>query len=143
MKKIWNDWLKEGVFIYCAVYTAATLLNSVVYLAQGMRNDPSGNWHEVTRAMIVLIGVLVYELAKHIPIRNLVVRSIVVYAPTLLLALFAVWSTRFIEPLAPHAYRDVFINYTGLFIIVAVIAVTVHALRRKRTDIEAFGDSTN
>ena len=44
---------------------------SVLYLVQGYRDDPSGNWHELTRAGIVLIGVTAYELATKIPIKNL------------------------------------------------------------------------
>ena len=63
MRKIWNSWLKESVFLYCVIYTAVTILNSILYLAQGYRDDPNGNWHELTRAVIVLIGVAAYEMA--------------------------------------------------------------------------------
>ena len=123
MKKQWNNWLKESVFIYCVIYTIVTIANSALYLIQGYRDDPSGNWHELTRAVIVLIGVLAYELAKRLPVRNLLLRSVLVYIPTMGLAFGFVWLNRFIEPLAESAYRDIFINYTGLFIIVSVIAV--------------------
>ena len=131
MKRIWSSWLKEALFIYCAVYTVATLANSVLYLLSGVRDDPSGNWHELTRALIVLIGVVAYEMALHLPIRNIFVRALAVYVPTQLLAFLAVWSTKFIEPLAKSAYRDIFINYTGLFIVVAVISVVVSKLRAR------------
>lgn len=40
MKKIWNAWLKESVYIYCIIYTFITILNSVLYLALGYRDDP-------------------------------------------------------------------------------------------------------
>ncbi len=53
MKKIWNNWLKESIFIYSVIYTVTTIVNSIAYLIQGIRNDPSGNWHELTRALIV------------------------------------------------------------------------------------------
>lgn len=56
MKKVWNSWLREAVFIYCVIYTVFTIMNSVLYLVQGVRDDPSGNWHELARATIVLIG---------------------------------------------------------------------------------------
>ena len=71
MKKIWNNWLKESIYIFSIIYTLVTILNSVLYLVQGYRDDPSGNWHELTRAGIVLIGVTAYELATKIPIKNL------------------------------------------------------------------------
>lgn len=132
MKKIWNEWLKESVFIYSIIYTISTLINSAAYLIQGVREDPSGNWHELTRALIVLIGVLAYELARRLPVKNIFLRTLIVYAVTLACAFLAVWSTRFVEPLAETAYKDIFINYTGLFIVVAVAAVAVRRMRRKR-----------
>ncbi|WP_408633814.1 DUF6608 family protein [Pseudobutyrivibrio xylanivorans] len=33
------------------------------------------------------------------------------------------WVSQFIEPLAKSAYHDIFVNYTGLFLIVAIIAI--------------------
>ncbi len=131
MKKIWEDWLKEGIFLYCVIYTVTTIVNSVAYLSQGVRNDPSGNWHELERAIIVFIGIAAYELAIHLPVRNIILRSIIVYVPTMLLTFFAVWTTQFVEPLAKSAYKDIFINYTGLFVIVAVIAVVVQKISHK------------
>ena len=125
MRKEWCNPLKEGVIIYSIIYTITTISNSVAYLVQGVRDDPSGNWHELTRAMVVLIGVIAYELAIHLPIKNIVLRTVIVYAVTLMCAFFVVWSTQFIEPLAKSAYKDIFINYTGLFITVSIIIVIV------------------
>ena len=132
MKRIWNSWLKESVFIYSVIYTIATVLNSVLYLMQGYRDDPSGNWHELTRAVIVLIGVLAYEMSKRLPVKNVFLRSFLVYLPTMLLAFVFVWLNQFIEPLAESAYRDIFINYTGLFLIVSAIVIIRHYWNKKR-----------
>ena len=35
MKTVWNDWLKQAVFIYSVLYTIATIFNSVLYLLNG------------------------------------------------------------------------------------------------------------
>lgn len=131
MKKGWNNWLKESVYIFCIIYTMATILNSVLYLVQGCRDDPNGNWHELTRAVIVLIGVTAYELATKIPIKNLFTRSIVVYIPTMGLAFGFIWLNQFIEPLAKSAYRDIFINYTSLFVIVSMVAMIGNSIIKK------------
>ena len=131
MRKEWCNPLKEGVIIYSIIYTITTISNSVAYLVQGVRDDPSGNWHELTRAMVVLIGAIAYELAIHLPIKNIVLRTVIVYAVTLMCAFFVVWSTQFIEPLAKNAYKDIFINYTGLFITVSIIIVTVKKIRNR------------
>ena len=132
MGKIWNRFLKEGVFLYCVLYTVVTILNSVLYLAQGIRNDPSGNWHELTRAVIILIGVTAYELAVHLPIKNILLRSLAVYIPTMGLAFGFVWMNQFIEPLAQSAYRDIFINYTGLFLIVCLTAIAGKKIKERQ-----------
>lgn len=125
MRKQWENWLKESIIIYSIIYTITTIVSSTIYLFLGIRDDPSGNWHEITRALIVLIGVFAYELAKYLPIKNVVLRTLVVYVVTLGCAFFVVWSTQFIEPLAKSAYKDIFINYTGLFITVSIIIVIV------------------
>lgn len=132
MKKVWNKWLKESLIVYCSIYTFVTILNSVLYLLQGYRDDPSGNWHELTRAVIVLIGILAYEMAKNLPIKNLICRAVVVYIPTMALAFGFVWMNQFIEPLAKGAYRDIFINYTSLFVIVSVIAIIKNSIQKRK-----------
>ncbi|MEE1252929.1 MAG: DUF6608 family protein [Bacteroidales bacterium] len=131
-EKNWDNWLKESVYIYCTIYTITTILNSVLYLIQGYRDDPSGNWHELTRAVIVLIGVTAYEMATKIPIKNILLRSLVVYVPTLGLVFGFVWLNQFIEPLAKSAYRDMFINYTSLFVIVSIVAIIRNSIKRKK-----------
>ena len=133
MKKKWNNWLKESTFIYCVIYTIVTIMNSILYLIQGYRNDPSGNWHELTRAVIVFIGVVAYEMAIRLPVKNLFLRSVLIYIPTMGLAFVFVWLNRFIEPLAESAYKDIFINYTGLFIIVSAIAIIKSRIRKRKT----------
>ncbi len=132
MKKIWNGWLKESVFMYCVIYTIATLVNSVLYLINGTYSDPNGNWHEIDRALIVLIGVLAYKMATKLPIKNTLVRMIVTYIPTMSLTFFYIWLTGFREPLASSAYQDIFINYTGLFLIISVIAIVLEKGKSKK-----------
>lgn len=131
MKKIWNEWLKNSVFIYCVIYTITTLVNSIAYLVSGAYSDPNGNWHEIDRALVVLIGVLAYKMATKLPIKNTLVRMIVTYIPTMLLTFFYIWLTGFREPLASSAYQDIFINYTGLFLIISVIVIMVKKVNIK------------
>ncbi len=125
MKKTWNNWLKNATCVYCTIYTIATLVNSIAYLITGTYSDPSGNWHEIDRALIVLIGVIAYEMATKLPIKNIKIRMVITYIPTMLLTFFYVWTTSFREPLASSAYRDIFINYTGAFLIVSIVAIVL------------------
>ena len=66
MKK--KKWIRI-VSIYSIIYTVITLLNSVLYLCNGIYEDPSGNWHELDRAMILLIGIAAFELCTNLPVR--------------------------------------------------------------------------
>lgn len=125
MKSIWTKWLREAVFIYCVVYTVATICNSVIYLIEGIYEDPSGNWHELDRAVIVLIGVLAYSMIKNIKSQKYFMKAIIVYIPTLLLAFFYVWLVGFRGTLAKTAYRDIFLNYTIGFVVVSVITYII------------------
>lgn len=131
MRKQWEIWLKESIIIYSIIYTITTIVSSALYLFLGIRDDPSGNWHEITRALIVLIGVFAYELAKHLPIKNVVLRTLVVYVVTLGCVFFVVWLTQFIELLAKSAYKDIFINYTGLFLTISILILIVNKVKHR------------
>lgn len=132
MKSIWNKWLKQSVFIYCVLYTLATVFNSVLFLIKGHYEDPSGNWHELDRAIIVLIVVLAYTMIKHLKIRHYLLKALVVYVPTLTLALIYVWVAGFRDVLAGSAYKDVFITYTVGFSVIAVVGYIVNIIRKAK-----------
>ena len=123
MKNIWNKWLKNAIYLYCFIYTIVTIVNSIGYLASGIYSDPNGNWHEIDRALIVLTGVIAYEMAVRLPIVNSLIRMTVTYIPTMLLCFLYVWLSGFREPLASSAYKDIFINYTGMFFMISVVVI--------------------
>ena len=93
------------VSVYSIIYTVITLLNSLLYLCNGIYEDLSGNWHELDRAMILLIGVAAFELCTSLPIKPLILRYVVAYIPSQLLAFAYVWFTSLREPLAKTAYH--------------------------------------
>lgn len=82
-------------------------------------------------------GVMAYEMAVRLPVKNLFLRSVLVYIPTMGLTFVFVWLNQFIEPLAKSAYQDIFINYTGLFIIVSAIAIIRSYIRKRKKQSES------
>lgn len=60
------------VSVYSIIYTVITLLNGVLYLCNGIYEEPGGNWHELDRAIILLIGVAAFELYTNLPIKLLI-----------------------------------------------------------------------
>ena len=114
-----------------SVYTVITLLSSILYLGNGIYEDPSGNWHELDRAIILLIGLAAFKLCTDLPIKSLIFRYIIAYVPSQLLAFAYVWFTGLREELAKTAYRDIWINFTCLFILLCIIN-TISSIRKKR-----------
>ena len=136
MKEIWNNYIKTPVFIYCVMYTLATITNSIIYLANGTFEDPSGNWHELDRAVIVSIAVVAYALIRYLKIKNFWLKVAAVYVPTMLLAFLYVFLRGLTVELASSAYRDIFINYTAGFVFVTIIVFIITLIKnRKKKDV--------
>lgn len=125
-----KKWLRI-VSIYSIIYTVITLLNSVLYLCNGVYEDPSGNWHELDRAMILLIGIAAFELYTNLPVKPMLLRYLTAYIPSLLLAFAYVWFSGLREPLAKTAYRDIWINFTGFFVLLCIINTAVYVFQKK------------
>ena len=132
MKTIWNKYLKVPVFLFYALYTLATIINSVVYLAKGVFEDPSGNWHELDRAVLVLIAVIAFALIRYLKIKNFWLKVLTVYVPTMLLVFLYVFLRGLTVELASSAYRDVFINYTAGFVVVTIVVFVITLISKKR-----------
>lgn len=132
MKVFQNGTLKNVLLLYCGIYTFATILSSIMYLANGVYEDPGGNWHEIDRAIIVLIGVLAFALCTYLKTGRKWLNIVIAYVPTLLMAFGYVWMSGLREPLAKSAYQDIFINYTGMFIVICVVSITFDAIQKKR-----------
>ena len=126
-KKKWMNIIS----VYSVIYTAITLLSSILYLGNGIYEDPSGNWHELDRAIILLIGFAAFKLCTDLPIKSLIFIYIIAYVPSQLLAFAYVWFTGLREELAKTAYRDIWINFTCLFILLCIIN-TISSIRKKR-----------
>ena len=118
--------------VYSVIYTAITLLSSVLYLSNGVYEDPSGNWHELDRAIILLIGVAAFELCTNLTVKPLILRYVAAYVPSQLLAFAYVWFSGVREPLARTAYRDIWINFTCLFLLLCMVNTVVDICRKKR-----------
>ena len=132
MKNVWEKYLRGILFLYFEIYTAATLLNSVIYLSKGVFEDPSGNWHEIDRAVIVLVAVIAYALIRYIKVNNFFLKDIIVYVPTMLLVFLYVFLRGLTVELASTAYRDIFINYTAGFVFVTIVVLVVNIIRKKK-----------
>ena len=133
MKNVWEKYLRSIVLLYCGLYTIATINNSIIYLAKGVFEDPSGNWHELDRAVIVLVAVIAFALIRYIKLNNFFVKLLVVYVPTMSLVFLYVFLRGLTVELARTAYRDIFINYTAGFVFVSIVVFIITKIRKKAT----------
>ena len=132
MKEIWNKYIKTILLLYCGLYTLATIINSVIYLVKGISEDPSGNWHELDRAVIVLVVVVAYSLIRFLKIKSFFLKVVIVYVPTMLLIFLYVYLRGLTVELAKSAYRDIFINYTAGFVLITIIVLIVKLTKKKK-----------
>lgn len=130
-KKKWINLIS----MYSIIYTVITLLNSVIYLCGGVYEDPSGNWHELDRAIILLIGFAAFTLCTSLPVKPILLRYVIAYVPSQLLAFGYIWFSGLREELAKTAYRDIWINFTGLFIVLCVVNTVISIRKRKKDSV--------
>ncbi len=72
------------------------------------------------------------EYGMNLPVKPLVLRYMTAYIPSLLLVLAYVWSTGLQEPLAETAYRDIWINFTNLFVLLCIFNTAFYAYKKKK-----------
>lgn len=100
-------------------------------MCQGLRDDPSGNWQELDRSLIIFIGVLALQLYRKLEFKNKFFNIICAYIPTMLLTFLYVFLMELRETLAKSAYKDIFINYTLLFVLVVAIDLVVKKVKNR------------
>lgn len=113
--------IKKKFSIICITFTVITIISSALNLVKG--NTMDSNLHLLSRFVLCLIAIgslFIFEWLKNKPIYFV---QMVHYACSLALVLIFVWSTQIIEPLSKNAYRDVFLNYTAIYIAFAIVCI--------------------
>lgn len=121
---------KKPFIFFCIGFSLITLVSSIFQLAINQPTDT--NLHIVNRAAITLIAVVILTLFDQIKLKNAIVSNIVSYVACMSLVFGYVGLTQFIEPLHPNAYRDIFFNFTLMYIVVAIIQLIKRKNQSKR-----------
>lgn len=122
--------LKRGMNLFCLIYTFATIISSSLQLYMGSLTDT--NSHILNRAIIVLIAVIIITLFENIKFQNKVLSYLIPYIISMIIVFSYVWiSGNFVE-LHPNAYRDIFLNFTGVTIIYCVVENIVKKSKKKQ-----------
>jgi hypothetical protein len=106
--------------VYCLLFTVTTIISSLIQLTLfNQVND--ANSHILNRAIVVAIGTSSIYLLASIKLKNKILEILIPYVISLSIVLLYVFFTGFFEELHPNAYRDITLNYSAVFIIVAFI----------------------
>lgn len=102
--------------------TITTVFSSTIQLIQGIKYDT--NAHILLRIAICMIAVLFYTVFKKVKIKLIFLKVLVQYLLSMGLIFALIYVLGFFLELSQTAYRDVFLNYTIPFIIIAGIIVS-------------------
>lgn len=110
--------IKQGVTLYCIIYTFTTILSSAVQLLEHRIYDT--NSHILNRAVIVLIGTLTIILYDKVKFKSRIMSWLVPYAISMSIVFGYVWFTGHFEELHKNAYRDIFLNFTAITVVISI-----------------------
>lgn len=128
MKKI----LYNSGLIYCVLFTLTTIFSSIIQLTI-LSAEFDSNAHILNRAVVVLIGTCAFQLVRQANFKFKPFNVIVPYCISMGIVFLYVYIAGFFEELHPNAYRDIFLNYTVIFIIVTVITTIYDHLKNRKS----------
>ena len=120
---------KKIIFLFCFVFTLATLVSCAINLSWGYETDTYS--HILDRAFLSFMGASVFVLILNISWKRSVFKFLIPYMIFMPLALLYIFVTGFFRELHPNAYRDIFLNDTIAYIIIYIILYIAEKLKMK------------
>ncbi len=115
--------LKNVLILICVVYTILTVTSSGIGLLQGQTTDT--HVHLLMRFAVTFLGIgsiLIFNLFPNWP---LIAIYSFHYAVTIGLIFLLIWLSGFFIELHPDAFRDIFLNFTVIYILIAAVLMTI------------------
>ena len=119
-----SDWvtdspliIKNKLSVICILFTVITLAASTLGLVTDGLGSTSDDLHIWSRFAIVFIAIGSLYIFDWFQSWSLRVVHAIHYAITMAIILVAVWLMGFFVDLHPDAFRDIFLNYTVIYLI--------------------------
>lgn len=110
--------VKKSIAFYSALFTFTTIASSILQLAvMNQANDT--NSHILNRAVVVLIATVTITVFDNIKLKSKILSLVIPYVISMSTVFLYVWILGHFGELSKHAYRDIFLNFTVITIIVA------------------------
>jgi len=123
---------KNALLLICVVYTLLTVISSGLGLIQGQITDTHS--HIVMRFVVTSLGIgsiLLFNLFPKWPTTAIYALH---YAVTMGGILVLVWISGFLTELHPNAYRDIFFNFTVVYILIAAVLIGIGQYKKRREE---------
>ena len=108
---------KSALILICIVYKLLTVTSSGYALLVGRTLET--HFHLLARFAVTAIGIgsiLMFNLFPRWPLWSM---FIIHYVATMGVIFLMVWVSGFFIELHPHAYRDIFLNFTTIYLLIA------------------------
>ncbi len=112
---------KNAIILICIVYTVLTITSSGIALLQGQTTDT--HTHLLMRFAVTSLGIgsiLIFNLFPDWPLTAIYGLH---YSVTMAAIFLLVWISGFFVDLHPDAYRDIFLNFTVIYILIATVLI--------------------
>ncbi|OEF95673.1 DUF6608 family protein [Desulfuribacillus alkaliarsenatis] len=122
--------IKNKFSVICIIFTVLTITSSAWNLLNGVTE--AGHFHILLRFTIAALAIgslYIFEWFKKLPFYA---THIIHYIATMSAVFLLVWISGFIVELHPDAYRDIFFNYTGIYIIITIVEVVYFQIKRRK-----------
>lgn len=108
---------KSALMLVCVVYTLLTITSSGYALLVGISTET--HFHLLARFAVTAVGIgsiLMFNLFLRWPLWSM---FIIHYVATMGIIFLLVWVSGFLIELHPDAYRDIFLNFTPIYLLIA------------------------
>ncbi len=109
---------KSALILICIVYTLLTVTSSGYALLVGRTTDT--HFHLLARFVVTTIGIYSILIFNLFPRWSLWLMFALHYSVTMGIILMLVWVSGFFVELHPDAYRDIFLNFTPIYLLFAI-----------------------
>jgi len=130
--------IKEAAILYCAMFTVATLVNSMGAVWFGIATNPDVHGHIILRSGIVLALTIIILIMKHVAFKGSMKMYIIICAVALVVLIIYNWafSSGYLwvnsDEVHPNAFRDFTRSVIIPFVVFAVIVGFIRIKLRKK-----------
>lgn len=118
--KIFN---RKNIFLYCLIYTILTIGVSIYNLIRGQVYDSLGYYHEIYRALILALVLMILYYLTHFSFKRDFISSLLEMWP-LLLVLLALWALNLLDGFVDVDLLKKYLLY-GLLFLLGLIVLSI------------------